>query len=113
MSPIGLIIALVLFAAACALEVFLATRKAWWPGLVLPVLWFAYTLFVIVAAVAGYYYVYETPLSVDIDLLVSFPLSMLQANIPTFVLLAVYFFCRSRRCRKNREQIEKMNIQDL
>ena len=64
-------------------------------------------------AVTGYYYVYETPLSVDIDLLVSFPLSMLQANIPTFVLLAVYFFCRSRRRRKNREQIEKMKIQDL
>ena len=111
MSPIGLIIALVLFAAACALEVFLAKRTAWWPGLVLPVLWFAYTLFVIVAAVTGYYYVYETPLLVDIDLLVSFPLSMLQANIPTFVLLAVYFFCRSRRRRE--KQMDKMQVQDL
>lgn len=47
----------------------------------------------------------------DIDLLVSFPLSMLQANIPTFVLLAVYFFCRSRRRRQ--KQLDKMQVQDL
>ena len=104
-------VVLLIAAAVIALQVYLSRRQAWWPGLVLPVLWFAYTLFVIVAAVTGYYNVYETPLSVDIDLLVSFPLSMLQANIPTFVLLAVYFFCRSRRRRQ--KQLDKMQVQDL
>ena len=101
----------VLLVGCIILQVFLSRRESPWPGLVLPVLWFAYTLFVIVAAVTGYYYVYETPLSVDIDLLVSFPLSMLQANIPAFVLLAVYFFCRSRRRRQ--KQLDKMQVQDL
>lgn len=109
--PIHIAVVLLIAAAVIALQVYLSRRQAWWPGLVLPALWFIYTLFAVVAAVTGYYYVYEVPLPLSIDLVVSFPLSMLQANIPTFVLLAVYFFCRSRRRRQ--KQLDKMQVQDL
>lgn len=35
----------------------------------------------------------------------------LLANIPTAVLLVIYFACREKKRRK--KQIERMNIQDL
>ena len=38
-------------------------------------------------------------------------LSIVQANIPTFVLLAVYFVCRPRRRRQ--KQLDRMQVQDL
>ena len=38
-------------------------------------------------------------------------LSLVQANIPTYVLLAVYFFCRSGHRRK--KQLDRMQVQDL
>ena len=38
-------------------------------------------------------------------------LMWLLSNIPTAVLLAIYFACRTRQRRK--KQLDKMNIQDL
>ena len=111
MITIGMCILLALFAAACALEVYLAKRKAWWPGLVLPALWFIYILFMMVGAVAGYAQVYGEPLPLSFGLVWSALCSLVQANIPTYVLLAVYFFCRSGRRR--RKQLDKMQVQDL
>lgn len=111
MNPIRWFVILALMAAACALEVFLAKRKSRWPGLVLPVLWFVYLLLMTVAAVAGYAPAYGEPLPLSAGLVWSALLSLVQANIPTYVLLAVYWFCRRRR--KRREDVEKMKIQDL
>ena len=111
MLTIKMFVVLAIFAAVCGLEVYLSRRPARWPGLVLPALWFVYTLFAVCAAVTGYYFAYETPLPFTIDLLVSFPLSIVQANIPAFGLLAVYFVCRSRRRRQ--KQLDRMQVQDL
>ena len=111
MNPIRWFVILALIAAVCALEVFLAKRKSRWPGLVMPVLWFVYILLMTVAAVAGYARAYGEPLPLSAGLVWSALLSLVQANIPTYVLLAVYFFCRSGRRR--RKQLDKMQVQDL
>lgn len=110
-NPIKLVFCLALFAAVCALEVFLSKRRAWWPGLVLPGLWLAYTLLAAVCAVTGYAQAYGEPLPLTAELAVSLPLNLLLANIPTLLLLGLYALCRSRRRRK--KQMERMQVQDL
>ena len=104
-------VVLLIAAAVIALQVYLSRRQAWWPGLVLPVLWFVYILLMTVAAVAGYAQAYGEPLPLSAGLVWSALLSLVQANIPTYVLLAVYFFCRSGRRR--RKQLDRMQVQDL
>ena len=111
MNPIGLFVFLVLLAAACALEVYLAKRKAWWPGLVLPALEVLYSIFAIVSAITGYYEVYGQGVPVTASLICDTFLAFLQCNIFTLVLLAVYFVCR--RGERRKRQLDKMNIQDL
>ena len=37
--------------------------------------------------------------------------AFITANIPTIVLLAIYFACREKR--KRRRELEKMKLQDL
>ena len=108
--PVQIAVLLLVAAAAIALQVYLSGRRAWWPGVVLPALWFAYTAFAVVSAAAGYAQAYGEPLPLTPGLLCSALFSMLQANIPTFVLLAIYFICRRLRRKK---QLNKMKIQDL
>lgn len=45
------------------------------------------------------------------ELIVPMLIVLLMANIPTAILLVIYFACRSSR--NNRQEIDKMNIQDL
>ena len=45
------------------------------------------------------------------DILVPTLLLFLMYNIPTLVLLGIYFACREKYSRK--KQLDKMNIQDL
>lgn len=106
MNPIRWFVILALMAAACALEVFLAKRKSRWPGLVLPVLALFPTLFVLPNLLTNALSVAENGLQALLSLL-----AMLLLFVPALVLLAVYWFCRRRR--KRREDVEKMKIQDL
>lgn len=106
MNPIRWFVILALIAAACALEVFLAKRKSRWPGLVLPVLALFPALFVLPNLLTNALSVAENGLQVLLPLL-----AMLLLFVPALVLLAVYWFCRRRR--KRREDVEKMKIQDL
>ena len=106
MNPIRWFVILALMAAACALEVFLAKRKSRWPGLVLPVLALFPALFVLPNLLTNALSVAENGLQALLSLL-----AMLLLFVPTLVLLAVYWFCRRRR--KRREDVEKMKIQDL
>ena len=110
-SPIRILIVLLLLAAVIALEVFLSRRKAWWPGLVPPVLLFLYSIVAIVSAIVGYYTVYGEAVQVTASFLFDLFLTFFQCNILTLVLLAVYFLCR--RKDKHKRQLDKMNIQDL
>lgn len=106
MNPIRWFVILALIAAACALEVFLAKRKSRWPGLVMPVLALFPALFVLPNLLTNALSVAENGLQALLSLL-----AMLLLFVPALVLLAVYWFCRRRR--KRREDVEKMKIQDL
>ncbi len=106
MNPIRWFVVLALMAAACALEVFLAKRKSRWPGLVMPVLALFPALFVLPNLLTNALSVAENGLQALLSLL-----AMLLLFVPALVLLAVYWFCRRRR--KRREDVEKMKIQDL
>ena len=106
MNPIRWFVILALMAAVCALEVFLAKRKSRWPGLVMPLLALFPALFVLPNLLTNALSVAENGLQALLSLL-----AMLLLFVPALVLLAVYWFCR--RCRKRREDVEKMKIQDL
>ena len=106
MNPIRWFVILALMAAACALEVFLAKRKSRWPGLVMPVLALFPALFVLSNLLTNALSVAENGLQALLSLL-----AMLLLFVLALVLLAVYWFCRRRR--KRREDVEKMKIQDL
>ena len=106
MNPIRWFVILALMAAACALEVFLAKRKSRWPGLVMPVLALFPALFALPNLLTNALSVAENGLQALLSLL-----AMLLLFVPALVLLAVYWFCRRRR--KRREDVEKMKIQDL
>lgn len=94
------------FVICIALEIFLANRQSRWPGLVLPVCWLLPALFVPPNVFLNALSEAGGASGMLLALLVV-PVCLL----PTLVLLAIYWVCRRRR--KNREQIEKMKIQDL
>ncbi|HIV52222.1 MAG TPA: hypothetical protein H9748_01880 [Candidatus Mediterraneibacter norwichensis] len=85
-----------------ALEIFLARSEKSWPGLIPPAFTFLWTLISCLnVAAAG------DILSVVGALFIT----LLVMNVPTLILLAVYFVCREKRRKK--KQLDKMNIQDL
>lgn len=95
---------LVLLGLVVLLQVWLSRREARWPGLVLPVLAFLSSL--------GYPLFMAAPADgVTAGLVGKMVLVWLLSNIPTAVLLVIYFACREKKRRK--KQIERMNIQDL
>ena len=104
---LSLYVPLIVVLVVCiALEVYLAKRKSRWPGLVLPVLALFPALFVLPNLLTNALSVAENGLQALLSLL-----AMLLLFVPALVLLAVYWFCRRRR--KRREDVEKMKIQDL
>ena len=98
---IVLIFTLALLAGVILLQIYLSKRESKWPGLVLPILSF----------VISFLY----PLNMAIPSVGGFIIALLWgwiiANIPTYVLLAIYFACREKY--RKRKQLDKMNIQDL
>ncbi|MHA5220296.1 hypothetical protein [Dysosmobacter sp. Marseille-Q4140] len=98
---VALIVFLVLIVGGVALQIFLSRRKSKWLGLILPLLTFLYALALTlnVTSIDG-----------------AFPWGALLAafllgNIPTLVLLAIYWAVREKF--RVRDQIDKMNIDDL
>lgn len=98
---VALIVFLVLIVGGVALQIFLSRRKSKWPGLILPLLTFLYALALTlnVTSTDGVF-----PWGA---LLAAF----LLGNIPTLVLLAIYWAAREKF--RVRDQIDKMNIDDL
>lgn len=99
-----LILAVLVIAGIVCLQIFLSKRESRWPGLVLPVLAFLFGLLYPLNMIAP-----------DEGITVSFIIHMLIVwfigNIPTIILLAIYYGCRGKQ-RRNK-QLDKMNIQDL
>ena len=88
----------------CVLEVFLARRESIWPGLALPILAGLYAVVMALSYTAAP----DTPWN---QVLGGVLAVFLVSGIPAFLLLMVFFICRSGRRRK--KQQEKMNVQDL
>ena len=83
------------------LQIFLSKRESKWPGLILPLLTFLYSLLMACSAVA---YNGEIPWGPILA-------SLLLGNIPTVILLAIYAACREKR--RKRGELDKMQIKDL
>lgn len=101
---VKLIITLILLVGIIMLQIFLSKRESKWPGLVLPMISFLFGLLYPLNMMAP-------PEGVTAGFVVQMIIVWLIGNIPTFVLLAIYFGCRDKY-RKNK-QLDKMNIQDL
>lgn len=111
--PFRIVVWLVICAAfvmgGIALQVFLSRMDAHWPGLILPGLTLAYSL-VMAFGMAAFSAVGEQAAAVP-GWWLSVLMAVLVLNIPTLVLLAVYFVCRLKK--RQDKLLEKMNIQDL
>jgi hypothetical protein len=99
---IGLIIFVVIAAGVILLQIFLSKRESKWPGLILPVIFFCISL------LAAFGTVIVDDISPFIEIVL---MAFLLCNIPTCLLLAIYFICRSMQ--KKRKALDKMRAQDL
>ena len=88
-------------AGGILLQIFLTRREGKWPGLVLPVLSFLYSLVMALSAVAYNGGIPWGPILA----------SLILGNIPTVLLLVIYFACREKL--RKRSELDKMQINDL
>lgn len=95
---------LALLAGIVVLQVFLSKLQSRWFGLILP----AITLCFSVLMVLGIG-IYQGMSGGEVAVLIGG--TFVMGNIPTIVLLAIYFGCREKI--KAKSQLDKMNIQDL
>ena len=93
---------LVLLVGTILLQMFLSKRESKWPGLVLPAITFLYSVLMVLNVTAM-----ETTRAVIAAVLSVF----IMGNIPTLILLAIYFVCREKR--HTRSEVDKMRISDL
>ena len=98
------LIVLLFVAGVIVLQIFLSKRESKWPGLVLPLIAFLFGLLYPLNMVAP-------SEGVTVGFIFQMILVWLLGNIPTIVLMAIYWSCRGKQ-RRNK-QLEKMNIQDL
>ena len=89
-----------------ALQVFLSRRKAWWPGLILPVCTLPGVLLVLPNVLFNALSRAESAGQALVGVLGS-----VLCLLPTLILTAIYLICRRRE--QHKRQIDKMNIQDL
>lgn len=93
---------LVFIVGGTLLQIFLSKRESKWPGLVLPAITFLYSVLMVlnIAAVGNAQGVMVTMTAI-----------LITGNIPTLILLAIYFACRSGR--KKKSEVDRMHIEDL
>ena len=92
---------LVFVVGGILLQIFLSRRESRWPGLILPLLSFLYSLVMAFSAVAYNGGIPWGPILA----------SLILGNIPTVILLAIYAACREKR--RKRGELDKMQIKDL
>ncbi|MCI9330660.1 MAG: hypothetical protein HFG05_00585 [Oscillibacter sp.] len=97
-----LVFVLVVLVGGILLQIFLSKRESRWPGLVLPLLAFLWSLL-------GPLNVMDTG-SISQNVLAVL-VTLLAGNIPTLVLLAIYWAVREKR--RVKDQIDRMKIDEL
>ena len=104
MASIILIIGLLLFGGCIALQIWLSLRESPRLGLILPgISLLVSVLFVLNMAM----------LPGDGNGTVQVLAALGLYNIPTVVFLLIHFICRDHLRRRQKRQMERMNIQDL
>jgi len=104
MNATGALLGLLLVIGVIVLQIYLSRREGRFPGLVMPVISFIVALlFPLNMAVF--------PGESGVGLAMQLINVWLLANIPTLILLAIYFACRGRK--KKNKPVDRMNIQDL
>jgi uncharacterized membrane protein HdeD (DUF308 family) len=98
-----LFVILIVFAVGgTLLQIFLSKRESKWLGLVLPVITFLCSVLMVL----------NVTVMESVRAAIAAAISALIAgNIPTLILLAIYFSCRGKARRKS--EVEKMHISDL
>lgn len=104
MSTLAVILCLV---GVILLQIFLSKRENRWAGLILPAISFLIS-FIYPLSMAAFTQIGSMRAELGGTTVFGLILVWLLANLPTAVLLAIYFTCRD----KNRS-VDKMNIQDL
>lgn len=121
---------LVLGAGAILLQIYLSKKESRWPGLVLPIIMLCISLLAVIGVATftaipatqqvvdeNGVVIQETaleivePMQSTSSLLYTVGSVFLLYNIPTVVLLAIYFGCREKQ--RKRKALEKMQAQDL
>lgn len=103
-ATVALFLVLVLLVGGVFLQIFLSKKNSKWFGLILPAITFLYSLLMVLGLA-----VYDGMNGREIFILIAS--TFLLNNIPTIVLLGIYFGCREKM--KLRAELEKMSIQDL
>ena len=98
---LGLVLTGVIF-----LQIFLSRKSNKWLGLILPVINFVISIILMIPNIKNTFYIEFIPRAFFTNMI-----AWVFVNIPTVVLLAIYFHYR-RKIQKVTE-IEKMKIQDL
>lgn len=120
--PINLLIMVLFLGGAIFLQLKLSRTESKLPGLILPGLTFLYSLMGAIGYASFYTISSTSEMNGEIieqtsqsggtvGMLVGFVLMMLYMNIPTLVLLLLYFSERKKGNRK--KDIERMKIEDL
>jgi len=99
-----IILLILVFFGLCVLQGFLARSGRKWAAMILPGIFFALSLIAVLGAM-------PVPDMGTGQLVMMVLFTLLLYNIPTMILLAVYFAFRPKE-RKNTE-LEKMRLQDL
>ena len=102
--PVRIILTLLFLAGILVLQFFLSRARSRWPGLVLPILSFLFSLLYPLNMMAPQE-------GVTAGFVVQMIVVWLMGNIPTLILLAVYFTVRSRR--RNSSELDRTKIEDL
>lgn len=108
-SFVGLLIipiCLILFAGSIVFQVFLSKLKSKLPGLVLPSISFLISLIIVAILLLNTYHL-------NIMSLIFALLMLIPLNIPTMILLLIYFLSRKKLNADNSQEMKKMTIQDL
>lgn len=97
-----LLLLLVLLVGGILLQIFLSRRESRWLGLILPAVTFLWSL-VMLLSVAAYDSLAQA--------IAAILMVLILGNIPTAVLLGIYFACREKR--RKRSELDKMKLSDL
>lgn len=97
-----LLLLLALLVGGILLQIFLSKRESRWPGLILPAVTFLWSLVMLLSVAA-----YDSLAQAVVPIL----MVLILGNIPTAVLLGIYFACREKR--RKRSELDKMKLSDL